>query len=214
MGLSAVETHDLLTDDRGEAANIRLIAALQLAVRSGMKLSLNHFDKIDIVVPNDIGVTATRLPDGSLLLCPSLGHDLPESKLSNRWSQVQMSNDHGVMRVDNKVVLLEPNKMAAIREVFGNKHIPADRVADFLRSPSAFLDAALVNLEMGFAVRVLGVGKLQHMEFGELDAIKQDWFSDGQSLPTEAFIKLVNTDEDLDQVTSLINHGEHMVLPL
>ena len=210
MGLSAVETHDLLTDDaRGEAANIRLMAALQLAVRSGMKLSLNHFDKIDIVVPNDIGVTATRLPDGSLLLCPSLGHDLPESKLSNRWSQVQMSNDHGVMRVDNKVVLLEPNKMAAIREVFGNKHIPADKVADFLRSPSAFLDAALVNLEMGFAVRVLGVGKLQHMEFGELDAIKQDWFSNGQSLPTEAFIKLVNTDEDLDQVTSLINHGEH-----
>ncbi|MDI9665432.1 hypothetical protein, partial [Acinetobacter baumannii] len=67
--------------------------------------------------------------------------------------------------------------MAAIKEVLGSKRIPADRVAEFIATPSAFLDAALVNLDLGFSVRVAGIGKLQHMEFGDLDNQKNDWFA-------------------------------------
>lgn len=204
MGLEAWEWHQQLAPEaRNEAANLRLMAELQTAARSGMSIDLRHFERLDVVVPENIGVTATRLPDGSLVLCPSLGDGSTPDQLGKRWSQLDMSAEGGVLRIDNRVVLLEEKKMAAIQEVLGNKHIPADKVADFIKTPSAFLDAALVNLELGFSVRVMGIGKLKHMDFGELDAKKQDWFAlEARLAPPEIIPKLVQSPEDLKQFES------------
>lgn len=199
MGLLAWEHHQgLQPEQRGEDANLRLMAELQTAARSGMRIDLSHFERLDVVVPQNIGVVATRLPDGSLLLCPSLGDGTTPDQLEKRWSQLDMGADGGVLRIDNRVVLLEPLKMAAIKEVLGNKRIPADKVTEFLTTPSAFLDAALVNLDMGFSIRVSGIGKLQHMDFGEQDGKKQDWFAlDGRPVPPEIIQKLVQTPDEL-----------------
>jgi hypothetical protein len=206
MGLEAWERHEKLAPEaRNEAANLRLIAELQTAARSGMHIDLSHFERLDVVVPENIGVIATRLPDGSLMLCPSLGEGSTPDQLEKRWSQLDMSADGGVLRIDNRVVLLEANKMAAIKEVLGNKRIPADKVADFIKTPSAFLDAALVNLELGFSVRVMGIGKLQHMDFGALDGKKQDWFAlDSRAAPAEIIPKLVQSPEELEQFESAL----------
>ena len=200
MGLQAWEKHQgLWPEERGEAANVRLMAELQTAERSGMSIDLGAFKRLDLVVPKSIGVTATRLPDGSLTLCPSLGDGSTPDQLEKRWPQLDVDSDGGVLRINNRVVLLEPQKMAAIKEVLGNQRIPAEKVSEFIASPSAFLDAALVNLEMGFSVRVMGVGTLQHVQFGELDARKQDWFSlDARLAPTEIIQKLVQSPEDLE----------------
>ncbi len=199
MGLSAWERHqELQPEQRGEGSNLRLMAELQTAARSGMRLDLSHFERLDVVVPQDIGVVATRLPDGSLLLCPSLGDGITPDQLEKRWSQLDMAANGGVLRIDNRVVLLEPQKMAAIKEVLSNKRIPADKVAEFLATPSAFLDAALVNLDMGFSIRVAGIGKLQHMDFGDLDSKKNDWFALDKRPESVAIIpKLVQTPEEL-----------------
>lgn len=206
MGLMAWERHqNLHPQKRGEAANLRMMAELQTAARSGMRVDLSHFDRLDVVVPNNVGVIATRLPDGSLMLCPSLGDGSTPDQLEKRWSQLDMNADGGVLRIDNRVVLLEAKKMAAIKEVLGNKRIPADKVADFITTPSAFLDAALVNLELGFSVRVMGIGKLQHMDFGELDGKKQDWFAlDSRAAPAETISKLVQSPEELAQFESAL----------
>ena len=206
MGLEAWERHQTLAPEaRNEAANLRLMAELQTAARSGMRIDLSHFDRLEVVVPDNIGVTATRLPDGSLMLCPSLGEGSTPDQLEKRWSQLDMSADGGVLRIDNRVVLLEAKKMAAIREVLGNKRIPADKVADFIKTPSAFLDAALVNLELGFSVRVMGIGKLQHMDFGELDGKRQDWFAlDSRAEPAEIIAKLVQSPEELEQFANAL----------
>lgn len=199
MGLEAWEHHqDLAPESRSEAANLRLMAELQTAARSGMRIDLSHFERLDVVVPENIGVVATQLPDGSLMLCPSLGDGSTPDQLEKRWQQLDMSADGGVLRIDNRVVLLDEQKMAGIREVLDNKRIPADKVREFLTTPSAFLDAALVNLDMGFSIRVAGIGKLQHIEFGELDSKKQDWFAlDKRPAPPEIIPRLVRSEEDL-----------------
>ncbi|MCY1351446.1 hypothetical protein D9M69_377110 [compost metagenome] len=206
MGLIAWERHqDLQPEQRGEPANLRLMAELQTAARSGMRIDLSHFDRLDVVVPENIGVVATRLPDGSLILCPSLGDGSTPDQLEKRWSQLDMGADGGVLRIDNRVVLLEPQKMAAIKEVLGNKRIPADKVAEFIAMPSAFLDAALVNLEVGFSVRVAGIGKLQHMDFGEADATRRDWFAlDQRAAPVEIIKKLIQTPEELERFEQVL----------
>ncbi|MGQ9951336.1 DEAD/DEAH box helicase [Pseudomonas aeruginosa] len=206
MGLMAWERHvSLAPEQRGEAANLRLMAELQTAARSGMRIDLSHFERLDVVVPDNVGVTATRLPDGSLMLCPSLGDGSTPDQLEKRWAQLELNGEGGVLRIDNRVVLLDQARMAGIREVLGNKRIPADRVAEFISSPSAFLDAALVNLDVGFSVRVAGIGKLQHMDFGSLDANKNDWFAlDKRPAPPEIIGKLIQSPEELQRFEEVL----------
>lgn len=206
MGLTAWEYHEqLLPEQRNEAENLRLMAKLQTAARSGMRVDLSHFDHLDVVVPDNIGVTATRLPDGGLQLCPNLGDGSTPESLERRWAQLDMSADGGVLRIDNRVVLLDPSKMDGIRNVLAVKRIPAEKVAEFIATPTAFLDAALVNLEVGFSVRVAGIGKLQHMDFGATDASKNDWFAlDKRPAPPEIITQLIQTPEELERFDELL----------
>jgi SNF2 family DNA or RNA helicase len=200
LALQALDNHQALPpESRNESENLRLMALLQTAQRSGMKLDLSNFKTLDVVVPDGIGVIATKLPDGSLELCPSLGDGSTPDQLDTRWSQLDLNREGGVLRVENRMVLLEPEKMAAIREVLGSKRIPADRVEEFFETPSAFLDASLVNLDLGFSLRVLGVGKLQHMDFGPLDDKKRDWFAtSARPQPPESLQKAIVCEEELD----------------
>lgn len=206
MGLQAWERHEALApEQRGEAANLRLMAELQTAARSGMRIDLSHFERLDVVVPENVGVIATRLPDGSLQLCPSLGDGSGPDQLEKRWSQLDMSADGGVLRIDNRVLLLDQARMDGIRNVLANKRIPADQVNEFIATPTAFLDAALVNLEVGFSARVAGIGKLQHMDFGVLDATKNDWFAlDKRPAPAAILGKLIQSPEDLQRFEAVL----------
>lgn len=200
LAMQALERHqDLGPEDRNESENLRLMALLQTARRSGMRLDLSTFNTLDVVVPEDVGIVVTRLPDGSLELCPTLGDGSTPDQLNKRWSQLDISDDGGVLRVDNRLVLLEREKMAAVREVLGNRRISRDKVEEFFKTPSAFLDASLVNLDLGFSVRVLGVGKLQHMDFGPLDDQRRDWFATGsRPQPPESLHKNITCEEELD----------------
>ena len=206
MGLQAWERHEaLLPEQRGEAANLRLMAELQTAARSGMRIDLSHFERLDVVVPENIGVIATRLSDGSLQLCPSLGDGSTADQLEKRWSQLDMTADGGVLRIDNRVLLVDQARMEGIRNVLANKRIPANQVNEFIATPTAFLDAALVNLEVGFSARVAGIGKLQHMDFGALDATKNDWFAlDKRPAPAAILGKLIQSPEDLQRFEGVL----------
>lgn len=199
MALKEIERHaDLSADERTENENLHLMAVLQTAKRSGLDVDIGAFSKLDVVVPEGVGVIATRLPDGSLELCPALGDGSSPDQLDKRWKQLDMSREGGVLRVENRLVLLEPDKMAAVREVLGSKRIPADKVEEFIQTPSAFLDASIVNLDLGFSIRVVGVGKLQHMDFGPIDTQKRDWFAvDFRPNPPEALEKRITCTEEL-----------------
>lgn len=200
VGLHAVERHAALSpEQRGEGANLRLMAELQTAARSGMRVDLSHFERLEVVVPEGIGVVGASMPDGSLLLSPTLGDGSRSDELRRRWSQIDLDADGGVLRIDHRVVLLDEERMRGVREVFSNRRIPADQVPEFLKTPTAFLDAALVDLDVGFSVRVEGVGALIHMSFGELDGDRADWFGAGaQPVPPQILRSLIRSAEDLD----------------
>ena len=212
-----LEHEALPPEDRRESANLKLAAALQTAQRSGMPIELAHFEKLEVHNPESIGVTARQNPDGSWTLFPSFGEGSSHEELESRWNQLDLNEDKtGVMRIGNRIVVLEPERIKAVREVLQNRRIPRDQVQDFVRSPSAFLDAALVDLDLGFSVRVEGVGKFVHMEFDSGGDYKADWFSQ-QALEqiVDVVDEIVQSQEDgeslLEQVEQAHKQGADSV---
>lgn len=198
IAFQALEKHSMLPENLKESSdNLRLLASLQIAKRSGMNVDLSHFERINVEKAEEIGVLAKQLSDGSLELFPSVGEGLDE--IENRLGQLDINSDGGVIRIKNKVVILDEERMSGVREVMYNRRIPSESVADFISSPSAFLDASLVNLDLGFSVRVLGVGKIKHMDFGGLEQGNNDWFGVEQSAsPPEIINKLIKSHEEFE----------------
>lgn len=210
LALQAVADHKSLPPDaHTEEANLRLMAALQTAQRSGLDLDLSHFDRLDIHIPPSIGVTGRYQTDGSLVLYPSLLDGSEQDALERRWSQIDLTSDRtGIMRIGNRVVVLAPEKIKAIGEVLRNRHIPAHQVQDFFRTPTAFLDASLVDLELGFSVRVAGIGKFVHMEFANEAGVKPDWFLlDKLPLPVDEIPSLIHSREEAEELRDLVTKG-------
>ncbi|NLY12460.1 MAG: DEAD/DEAH box helicase [Gammaproteobacteria bacterium] len=201
LGLEAWQQHQELTaEQRSELQNLRLIAQLQLAKDSGMDIDLKHFEQFIVKVPESIGVHVHRNSDGSLTLRPSID-SLTNEQLESRWGQVIGSQDSGALRVENTIVLLDEKKRQAIDEVFKNQHIPKEQVKNFIENPSAFLDASLIDLDVGFSTRVTGIGELVFLSFGELDSEKTDWFSDGltEKQPIKNLEAVIKCPEDLQR---------------
>jgi SNF2 family DNA or RNA helicase len=193
----AVEKHSSLTpDDRTELNNVLAVAKLQQAVKDGLKLDLKHFDKFDLVQPEQITVTANQQVDGSLELSPSFGDGSSSEDLQNRLAQLQ--GDGQVMRIKDRIVLLTDDKKQAVKEVLQNRTIPAHKVAEFIKTPSAFLDASILNLDLGFSLRVAGIGKMVHIPFGQDSDGSNGWFSTNtDSEPPERLVKLLECEEDV-----------------
>ncbi|MFT7355974.1 MAG: SNF2 family DNA or RNA helicase [Gammaproteobacteria bacterium] len=193
----AVEKHSSLTpDDRTELNNVLAVAKLQQAVKDGLKLDLKHFDKFDLVQPEHITVTANQRADGSLELSPSFGDGSSSDDLQNRLAQLQ--GDGQVMRIKDRIVLLTDDKKQAVKEVLQNRTIPAHKVAEFIKTPSAFLDASILNLDLGFSLRVAGIGKMVHIPFGQDSDGSNGWFSTNtDSEPPERLVKLLECEEDV-----------------
>lgn len=193
----AVEEHSSLKpDDRTELNNGLVVAKLQQAVKDGLKLDLKHFDKFDLVQPEQITVTANQQVDGSLELSPSFGDGSSSEDLQNRLAQLQ--GDGQVMRIKDRIVLLTDDKKQAVKEVLQNRTIPAHKVAEFIKTPSAFLDASILNLDLGFSLRVAGIGKMVHIPFGQDSDGSNGWFSTNtDSEPPERLVKLLECEEDV-----------------
>lgn len=200
--LQAVEAHTkLATPDRTELANARLVAQLQSAATEGMDVDLAYFSRggWSTSEASRVGVVGTTTADGGLILSPSLNVDVDPAKLESRWSQVADSKRGGVLRVGKNLVLLDPDVVDAVHEVLQNRTISPEHVAEFLKTPSAFLDARLVDLDLGFSVRVTGIGKLAHFDFGEAAPTNLDWFATTEALNPSVLAQLIMTTDDLER---------------
>lgn len=198
--LQAVEQHgELSPKERTEEQNLQLMGVLKAARDEGMEISLGSFARLDVVVPEEIGIQATQQLDGSLELSPALGEGSTPEQLERRLHQLDLNAGSGVLRIEDRLVLLQGERMAAVKEVLGNRRIPAEQVRDFLKAPATFLDASLVNLDLGFSIRVLGVGAFQHLEFGELDDRSVDWFATEHcAQPPEILHRQIQCREELE----------------
>ncbi|MCC1498123.1 DEAD/DEAH box helicase [Alcanivorax sp. 1008] len=210
LALEAIDIHrNSAPEERDEGSNLRLVATLQAAKRSGMNIDLSHFENLNVKNAERIGITIVKLPDGSIELAPNLGDGSSYSELLKRWHQIDLNDDQGVLRIGDRIVLLDKKQMDGIREVFRSRRISRDKVRQFMESPTAFIDAALVDLDCGFSVRVDGVGKMRHLAVGELDAQNVDWFGGNIEVrPPSSIGALVQSPEDYQRVRKAIEDAQ------
>lgn len=177
LAFNNTKTHQSLQpSDKNEQQNLMLIYKLQQAKQSGLEINLAQFNKLNIICPDKIGVSAEETINGDLIINPTFGNHIDPFDISARLGQIRGKNDAASMHIRNDIVLLDKERFKATQEILINRRIPKEQVKHFLSTPSAFLDAALVDLDAGFSLRVKGATTLQHGYFGDTDKSDIDWF--------------------------------------
>ena len=169
----ALERHK--ESEHSEFDNLSVVAALQQAQEHGVAIELGHFEKLRIHTPESVSVEAELDAAGNLILTPQLGQAASHEEMQRVLGQLQ-NKDSASLRVKDEIILIDEKKMAGIQEVLRNRIVSKDKLDDFYRNPTAFMDGALVNLELGFSARVRGAAHFRHAYFGETDESGIDWF--------------------------------------
>lgn len=178
QGLKAVVDHqNLASSERGEYENNWCVFQLKLARDSGMEIDLSHFKNIDVIQPEGIGVSVEKLQNGELVLTPTVGGGLSLDDIKDRLAVVESASGHCIFKVNNTFVLLDEDRLSAAQQILTNRNISKEQVSSFLESPTAYLDAALIDLDTGFSLRVHGAEKFEHKYFGETEKSGVDWFA-------------------------------------
>ncbi len=201
--LKAVENHRHLPDnDRGEYENNWLIFELQLAKKAGMDIDLCQFEKLELVHPESVGVAVEEAQDGSLILTPTFGNGLNLEDIKSRLGQFDNNTGHAILRVKDRFVLLDEERLEASHEILTTRRIPKDQVQRFLKTPTAYLNSSLIDLDTGFSLRVHGAEKFTHRYFGDVEKSGLDWFSnkDSDTQPFSNVISSIDSDDDLKEV--------------
>ncbi len=170
---SSIEKHR--ASNKSEYDNLQAILALQNAQKSGANISLAHFEKLNIKAPESISVNAEFDDDENLILTPFMGQDASHERVQKVFGQLRQDRSTA-LRVDDEIILFDEKKLTAIHEILKNRIVPKTKFKQFLQNPTAFIDASLVGLDIGFSMRVHGATKFKHAYFGETDESGIDWF--------------------------------------
>lgn len=195
-----------------EFDNLTYLHNLQLSQKEGADIKLKHFEKLEIYTPDKIAVEAEIDQFGNLILTPQMGQSSSHEEIEKVLGQIMAPNANTI-KVGNEIILFTEEKVKAVKEVLDNRTIPKNKVKEFLENPTAFIDASLVDLDLGFSIRVHGATAFKHAYFGETDDSGIDWF--GQSASSEqviAFSKVLSDVKDLvtvSQLETVISDAEH-----
>lgn len=163
--------------EKSEKNNLTLIYTVQQAQQQGLNIDLKHFMTTPVLKPKRVGISTVEQNDGSLRLIPELGADLSPEAIEQRLGQLE-GQQSASLRVGEKIVLLDEERLAGIQEILSCRTISNKDKEQFFKTPTAFLDAALVDLETGFAMRVHGVTEFQKAYFGEGEGRALSWYGD------------------------------------
>jgi len=184
LALSSVKFHqDLKEQDRSEYHNLLVIHHLQEAKAKGADIDLSHFKHLKTVIPDNITVSMDQKCDGSLELIPNFGGIGSPDDIKKRLGQLSPDKSVHSLRVQDTIILLNEKKLEAIHEIVTNRKIPPSQVKQFLSTPSAFLDASLIQLDTGFSLRVKGATHFKHSYFGDTELSDIQWFSVSEDEP-------------------------------
>jgi SNF2 family DNA or RNA helicase len=218
QALKALENHSGLDDsERSEYENNWLVFQFQVAKKGGMRINLAQFDKLELVHPEAVGVAVEQMTNGDLSLNPTYGSGLVLADIKARLGQMKEGDDHCILRVKNKFVLLDKERLEATEEILSNTRIPKEQVALFLKSPTAYLDASLIDLDTGFSLRVHGAERFTHRYFGDVEESGIDWFAISEALiePVENLATVVDSEDFLSEIEAKIfdavSHGADTV---
>lgn len=199
--LAAIEEHGAQFDaQRTPYQNTLLVYQLQQAKAQGLDIDLGHFRDIKITIPDAIGVAADETPDGGLLLTPTMGPDINVTDIASRLGQIDPASDECLLKVKNSVVLLNRDHIMATEEIRTSRYIPRAQVQEFLATPTAYLNAALVDLDTGFSLRATGAEARRHRYFGVTERTETHWFdTDGLIEPLASANSAIASHETLKQ---------------
>lgn len=198
QAFSAVSEHeDIPEGARSEADNLRAVLILQDAVQHGLDMDLRVFSGLQVTVPEHVGITVCENNDGSIRLVPT-PDGIPPEQLEPRLGQLLGSN---VLRAGSKIVLLDERHIQAVKEILSSRVISRKDKARFFQTPTAWLDATLVDLDLGFSARMHGMQVFKKAYFGLTEPSELSWFGEEgdmpQLLPLGACAGLISSDEDL-----------------
>lgn len=208
QALSALKKHaDLDSSERGEYENNWLIFQLQVAKKGGVRINLAQFENLELTHPDAVGVAVEQMSNGDLLLNPTYGSGLDLADIKARLGQIIEGDDHCILRVKNKFILLDKARLEATEEILSNSRIPKEQVALFLKSPTAYLDASLIDLDTGFSLRVHGAERFTHRYFGDVEESGIDWFALSEALlePAENLSSVIDSEEYLQEIEARIS---------
>ena len=211
QAFTALNKHaELEPSARSEYENNWMVFQLQIAKQGGMNIGLAHFDNLELAHPESVGVSVEQLANGDLALSPTYGAGIAVADIKSRLGQIAGGEDRCILRVKNKFVLLDEDRLKATEEILSKSRIPKEQVSQFLRSPTAYLDASLIDLDTGFSLRVLGAERFTHKYFGDIEESGIDWFSvaDVVCEPIANITRLVNSEEELQEFQEKIENAQ------
>ena len=215
QALSTINNHQALTaGQKTEFANNSLVLQLKNAEAAGCNIDLSHFKNIDYIQPEKMGLSMQELENGDLMLSPTFGKNLDHKDIENRLGQIGDAKQEMIFKVRNSFVLLDEKRLEAAKEILTTRRIPKAQVKKFFEAPTAYLNAAVIDLDTGFSMRVKGAEKFQHAYFGDVEESGVDWFGDGK--PTErtetleALGNILNNDETLTEFKQVIQDSEEL----
>ena len=181
--LQAFDTHQ--QSAKSESDNLVLVHALKQCTEQThhAKYDLSHFDNFDISVPNTISISTTLDDEGNLVLTPYAGQSGDPENLYERLGQV-LNTKSKALKIGNEILLLDDEKIEAIKEVVNNRKILKENVKDFMQNPTSYINASLIDLDVGFSIRVKGATTFKHAYYGDVDIAETNWFGDEGEKPS------------------------------
>ena len=221
LALYAVAEHTALSsDERGEIANLRAVHAVQQACRQGANIDMRHFSDMPVEMAQRVGVTAIENADGSLRLVPDFGANLSPDAVEARLGQIEGRKGGAVLRVGKQLVLLDERRLQAAHEILSSRRISAREKRQFFKTPGAYLDASLIDLDTGFSLRVHGMEIFQKAYFGQTENDSLSWFDEnGQQEPDILFLEsclaIIDDETAFSQLHELVEdavaHGKDII---
>ena len=212
LALKTVADHQALPDEaRSEYRNLLAVHHIQKAAESGCDIDLRHFADLKTMEPEGVSVSIEALPGGDLELTPNFEGLASPEQVASRLDQVAPENDTiQSLRVGDTIILLDEERLKATQEIIKNRSIPAKYAQQFLASPTAFLDATLVDLDVGYSVRVQGVAEFRHAYFGETEASGIDWYGRAGTDAPKAISELKDLGSVIQDLTDLTEFRERL----
>lgn len=185
---------------RTESDHLRLLLSLGEAAKSGTRIDLSRAPDIDVVDGGEIVISMTEHNDGSVELTPMFANLLrdasPQSwealrqKVTERLHHLEGDEVEGIVRIGNRIVLLNPEQTIKARSVARRRRVPASEKSRFLREPEVWIaDHVFIHGEVEFLPRVIGIGEWSGGYFGGGGELGEavDWFDKKpDSLQSEA----------------------------
>ncbi len=190
---------------RDEYSNLVAISKLQQAKDAGLEIDLRHFDMLKATEPVGVSVSVNLDQDGNAELIPAFT-DISPDEVKSRLQQFNKEGQQS-FRVQGKILLMDAKRLEAVQEIIKRRHIPKEHVPTFFKTPTAYLDASLVDLDVGFSLRVQGVQEFTHAYFGETDETGINWLdahTETIYAPTK-IDRVIHDDETLRKFEEKVN---------